>query len=520
MTTHATIDISVQLAQLHAALDRGELAKACGELVESLAGKVHWQIRTSHPEMTHSAPYLSSGGAVTGDHHVDLFFRKEKIGELVLENLDRIDRLGREILEDHLGIAITKLQLWKHEEAECGERRLGAELLSDISAIVGSFDRDFVLARLLEQVLRVVGSDVGSVMLQEGGSYRHPVILGLPRELTDKIEMDGVPVAKVVAEAGEPLLLENPDMSAVPTELCAVDLRLLLVIPLVNRGRVFGVLMAANPASVAHDSPYLEIAERLCHLAAIGVENSVLHARAVHRERVIAMGQVMAGLSHDIRNMLHAMQAGMYLLESGVAQSEIERAAEAYPILGSAMERVSGLVLDMLDFSMNRPPRRESVDVNKLVNEIVTANAPLAVERGIDLVSAVDPAMRTIPADSTGLFRCLSNMVTNAMEALDEGGRIELKTRWCPDSAGVFISVKDDGPGIPEGDIPRLFDALFTTKGSKGTGLGLAVTRKIIDEHNGTVAVSSVPGEGTEFILRLPKEIGRAIDHSAIVPCD
>ncbi len=519
MTAQATIDISGQLASLHAALDQRELTEACDDLIRALAGKIPWQIRTSRSGAAPGIPYLSGGEAVSGGHKLDLHFRNEKIGELLLESIDHLDPWGRKILEEHLGIAITKLQLWKYEESECGERRLGSELLNDISAIVGSFDRDFVLARLLEQVLRVVGSEVGSVTLQEGGNYSHPVILGLPSELTDHIELDGIPVAEAVAEAVEPLLLENPDLSSVPPEFGAVDLSLLLILPMVNRGRVFGVLMAANPTSVSHDSPYLEIAERLCNLAAIGVENSILHTRAVHRERVIAMGQVMAGLSHDIRNMLHSMQAGMYLLESGLEKADIERASEAYPILGSAMERVSGLVLDMLDFSMNRPPRRESVDVNHLVGEIITANKPLAGDREIELISSLDPAMREIPIDSTGLFRCLSNLVTNAMEAIGEGGTIKLITKWCAQEVGISISVQDSGPGISEQDIPRLFDALFTTKGSKGTGLGLAVTKKIIEEHFGSVEVRSAPTEGSEFILRLPKEIGRAIDHSASTPC-
>lgn len=523
MSVQTIVDVSALLARLHAALDREELASACGGLVESLAGDVFWEVRIVRSPRGEEDLYFSGHGAsicadrrgaVRGGAAVDLRFGPDRIGELLIEKRGKLDARGEEILKSHVGIAITKLQLWKQEETECAQRRLGSEMLGDISAIVGSFDRDFVLARLLEQALRVVGSDVGSVLLREGAAFQHPVILGLPREVTDHIAVDGRPVADVVADAGEPLILEDPDMSAVPTEMGAVDLRRLLALPLVNRGRVFGVLMAANPTDVRHGSPYMEIAERLCHLAAIGVENAVLHRRAMERERVVAMGQVMAGLSHDIRNMLHGMQAGMYLLESGVEKCDIRRAAEAYPILGSAMERLSGLVLDMLDFSMNRPPRREPVDVNELIGEIITANSRLAEARRIELGADLDPAMERVPLDSTGLFRCLSNLVTNAMETIDEEGRIELVTEWDPSEAGVTIRVRDDGPGIHGEDLPRLFDALFTTKGSKGTGLGLAVTKKIVEEHRGSVEARSGPDGGAEFILRLPKEIGRPVDQS------
>ncbi len=530
MTNQTILDLSRPLERLHGALDTRELGEACGELIEQLFGPVEWQIRESVRGPSGGRPYLAGAGrhvrTVSGENDavgvswktIDLSFRKEVIGHLLVAPGSRVEEDEAGILSVHIGAAMTKLQLWKQEEIECAERRLGSEMLGDISAIAGSFDRDFVLARLLEQVLRVVGSDVGLVMLRDESDFTNPVILGLPREVADCIRLDGTPVCETVAEAGEPLILHDPDLGGLPDPWRDVELRSLLVLPLRNGDRVLGVVATANPKVTSYDSPYLEIAERLCHLAAISVDNAALHAEAVRKERQAVTGQVMAGLSHDIRNMLHAMQAGMYLLRSGVEKKDLGRVVESYPVLEQAMERVSTLVLDMLEFSMTRTPRREPVDVNSLIGEAVEANERLAKEKDVRFVLDLDDRIGTVPIDSAGIFRCVANLLTNAVEAMEGGGTVTISTGGTDARGAVTVSVRDDGPGIADNDMPHLFDALFTTKGSKGTGLGLAVTRKIVEEHGGEILVHRPAQGGTEFVIRLPGEIGPPIERAGDEP--
>lgn len=507
------LDLAESLARLHVALDQREMAPVCGEIIEQLLGAVPWQVGLG--DSSGSGTQACFGGVgrsvdtAPKEHsgaRVELCFRDETIGELLI-GCERVpEGTAWSVFEAHLGAALSKLQLWIQAEDEALERRLGHEMLGDMSALVGSFDVEYVLARSLEQVLKVVGSEVGSVMLWDGHRFATSVVLGLPEEVTRAIRLDGKPVAEAVAQVGEPLLLRDPDLSGVPQELARVDLSMLLLIPLTSGGRVVGVLSTANPSFDSSGSVKIEAAEEICRLAAVAVENAFLHRELLQQERMATIGQVMAGLSHDIKNMLQTMHGGYYLLQMGVDNADMECVGESYPILRSGMDRISDLVMSMLDYSKSRTPAREPMDMNALGEEIVTASGVTAAERDVTVTLQADEDMKEIPADSASIFRCLSNLVTNAVEAVEEGGHVEVRTRWSEGRPMAEVSVTDDGPGIPEEDRERIFDALFTTKGSKGTGLGLATTKKIVEEHGGQVLLESEPGRGTTFTILLPKE--------------
>ena len=517
MTDVRTHDLAASLARLHSALDMDELARACGALVDSLAGAVRWRVRLCDSSGDGRAQGFGGEGTVVrrpeaeteGDRgsgtRFDLRFQGNVVGNLRVGIAGLSDSPPWLAAADHLGTALVKLQLWMQAEEESCHRRMAQEVLGDISTILGSFDVEYLLARSLEQVLRVVGSDVGSVMLWDGERFSTPVVLGLPEEITRGIRLEGQPVAELVARAGESLFINDPDLEDIPEILETVHLSVLLVIPLVSGGRVVGVLQAANPLFTDPASPSVVAAEGICRLAAVTVENALLHREAVQRERMATIGQVMAGLSHDIKNMLQSVKAGFYYLQMGVETKSLADVEEAVPLIGAAMERISGLVLDMLNYSKSRKPLCGPVDLNVLAEEIVGTMSPLAAEKNVTLKFSADPEVETALADSTEVFRCLSNLTTNAIEAVDDGGTVEIRTLRAGDESTAGVTVRDNGPGIAEEDQERIFDALFTTKGSKGTGLGLAVTKKIIEEHGGQIRLKSEPGRGTAFTIRLPK---------------
>ena len=518
MTDVLVGDLAALLVSVHAALDEAELARAVGRLVDQLAGEVQWQVRLESAGPDPKQVYLGGVGA-SAEHapdlvppsegrRVELRFREDRVGELILEGAPTgtADDIWP-MVGEHVGAAVVKHQLWAQAEDDARQRRRSLEMLEDISAVVGSLDIDYVLARSLEQVLKVVGSEVGSVMRWDGRRFAASVSLGLPEEIMKAIEINGRPAAEAVAEAGEPLMLRDPDLSDLPDELRTVSLSVVLLIPLTSGGRVVGVLLAADPRFGWPGSPYLEAAQGICRLAAVALENAVLHREAVQRERLVAIGQVMAGLSHDIKNMLQAMKSGYYLLKLGITGEDMGTVEESYPILGSAMDRVSGLVLDMLDYSKSRKRSREPADLNALAEEIVGNTQAMAAEKGVTVTCHPDADMQPLPIESTSIFRCLSNLVTNALEAVEAGGTVEVVTSWREGKPESEMAVRDNGPGIPEEDRERIFDALFTTKGSKGTGFGLAVTQKIVEEHGGQILLDSAPGRGTTFTIRLPKQV-------------
>ncbi|MFH1278930.1 MAG: ATP-binding protein [Candidatus Eisenbacteria bacterium] len=496
------------LAAVHGALDEAELERACGDLVEALAGPVPWRlILPGEGERC-----LGGVGARTGRDGAPeprggatavLRFRGDPVGEFGIGVPVDADEL--EIVGDHLAAALVKLSLWNEAEEEARRRLIDREVLRSMSAVVGGFDVEYVLARAVEQVMKVVGSDVGSVLQWDGNRFVTSVSLGLPEEVTGAIVLEGRPVGELVAEVGEPLLLKNPDVSHLPPAAAGIDLECLLFLPLVSRTRVVGVMQVANPAVESHDSPKLEAAGEICQLAATAVENALLHREVVQRERLATIGQVMAGLSHDIKNMLQSMRGARFLLEQGVQRDDMEAVRRAYPLFSSAMDRISSFTLDMLDYSKSRKPTREPQDLNVLVTEITTAMQPAAAAKGFESRLVLDESMEPVPVDSTGIYRCLSNLITNAVEAVDNGGDVEIRTEWAPGEPSVRITVSDDGPGVKPEHREHVFDALYTTKGSKGTGLGLAVTKKIIEEHGGEIALGTAEGRGAVFTIRLPK---------------
>jgi len=509
------------LAGVHEALDREELAFAFGRALEALAGGVPWRIEL--PDGTDSSPRTYAegigsvarlGAATLGAHRSDwtavpLHFRDDRIGVLLVAvSKDEVESASLELLGDHLAGAMIKLQLWTEADREARQSRLDREIVGDVHTLVGSFDMDYVLARSLEQVLKLLGSEVGSVMLWGARGFTTKYIIGLPEELTRAVRLEGRPAAERVAEAGVPLILEDPELEDPPEGYDSFHLRTLLVMPLLSGGRVVGVLQAANPVDARPGSHNLRAAEEIGHIAAIAVENALLHREAVKKERMATIGQVMAGLSHDIKNMLQAVRSGYGLLRMGTDNGDMEGVRSAVPLIGSAVDRISGLVLDMLDYSKGSRLRREETDMNALAVEIGQTMGPVAEAKGALLETITDDGAPPAWADQTGIFRCLSNLATNAVEAVDEGGRVEIRVGRLPEGDGVEVSVGDDGPGIPEEERERIFDALYTTKGSKGTGLGLAVTRKIVEDHGGSLALESEPGRGARFIIRLPAPAG------------
>lgn len=506
-----TIDLSTAWVRIHASLDEGELAVAIGQAVEAIAGPVPWRLHRMGAD-DDRVPLLGGVGAAPQDSFPDapsgaavvLRFRGEPVGALHLGGTADPETL--ELFADHLAVALVKLALWNEAEEESRRRLIDREVLRSISAVVGSFDVEYVLARAVEQVLKVVGSDVGSVLQWDGHRFVTSVSLGLPEKLTRAIRVDGKPVGEVVAEVGEPLLLQDPDLSEVPPESAGADLERLLVLPLVSRTRVVGVMQVANPALDAGDPSKLEAAQEICQLAATAVENALLHREVVQRERLATIGQVMAGLSHDIKNMLQSMRGARFLLEQGIQRDDLEAVRRAYPLFSAALDRISAFTLDMLDYSKSRVPTRDEQDLNVLVTEIATAMQPAASAKSVDTRLELDEAMEPVPVDSTGIYRCLSNLITNAVEAVPAGGAVEMRTVWRPDDPMIEIRVTDNGPGVKPEDREHVFDALYTTKGSKGTGLGLAVTKKIVEEHGGEIRLDSGDGTGAVFTILLPKK--------------
>jgi signal transduction histidine kinase/CheY-like chemotaxis protein len=221
-------------------------------------------------------------------------------------------------------------------------------------------------------------------------------------------------------------------------------------------------------------------------------------------QKLESMGAMAAGVAHDVNNLLTVLCLQMARIEAGqpVAGSQ----TSPFLVMAQAVERVKDLVRGLLSFARKKAPRREPVDLNRLVLE---AQGLLAATLGpnVALETALEPSLPLLLLDEGQINQVLMNLVINATDAMAEGGTIRVSTRATQRS--VVLEVADNGLGIPSELVPRIFEPFFTTKAEgKGTGLGLAVVYGIVTAHGGTIQCLSTPGQGTGFLMKFPVQAG------------
>ena len=169
-------------------------------------------------------------------------------------------------------------------------------------------------------------------------------------------------------------------------------------------------------------------------------------------------------------------------------------------------------MLNMLAFSKPRQPLLEAVNVNHVLNECIELMGPQVEDSGVALITDLGD-VPPIPADPGGLHQAFLNFLTNALDAVESpSGAITVRSEFEPLTRQVIVHIIDNGVGMEPRQTEKIFDVFYTTKGHKGTGLGLAVARKVVREHNGNIAVDSAPGRGTTFTVSLPIHPGAARD--------
>ncbi|MGB9689352.1 ATP-binding protein [Thermogutta sp.] len=244
------------------------------------------------------------------------------------------------------------------------------------------------------------------------------------------------------------------------------------------------------------------------HQAALAVEDTHYYLAMVQAERLAAIGQTIATLSHHIKNILQGIRGGGYLIELGLKQHDEELIRKGWAIVEKNQAKISGLVMDMLTFSKEREPDLQPTDLNQLIQDIVELMQARAEENQIDFTWQRESEIPTLVFDPEGIHRAVLNLVTNAFDAVAElplPRKVRLFTRYDAEQGKVWIGVEDNGPGIPPDMLDKIFSPFVSLKkGSRGTGLGLPVSQKIVQEHGGRIAVESAPGQGTRFTIELP----------------
>ena len=234
-----------------------------------------------------------------------------------------------------------------------------------------------------------------------------------------------------------------------------------------------------------------------------------LEQELVNSERLAAVGQTVAGMAHCIKNILHGFKGGSYLVDVGLERDNTEKLRSGWEMIQRNISRTSGLVMDLLSYSKQREPEFETCQPNEIAEDVCALLEGVAHDHDVAMIRQFSDQITPVIMDPRTVHRCLMNLVTNAIDACifdpqaDKAHQVTVMTAK-EEAATIRFDVTDNGCGMPAEVKEKLFASFFSTKGVKGTGLGLLVTAKLVEEHNGTIEVTSEEGQGTTFSLRFP----------------
>ncbi|MBN2317535.1 MAG: DUF4118 domain-containing protein [Acidobacteria bacterium] len=222
--------------------------------------------------------------------------------------------------------------------------------------------------------------------------------------------------------------------------------------------------------------------------------------RMKRADRLAAIGNLSAGLAHEIRNPLASIEGSAGILGKGSLTEEQHR--EFLEIIKKECRRLNRLLGNLLDFARPPVPQRQSIILEPLLESVIRLVSHTASEKDIRIYRTVSPPDLTLNGDGEQLKQVILNLVLNAIQAMPEGGRIQLNARL--EASDLIVEVVDEGTGVAPEDLDRIFTPFFTTR-ENGTGLGLAVANQIIMQHGGILEARINTGGGMIFTIAIPQ---------------
>ncbi len=398
-------------------------------------------------------------------------------------------------------------------------------------ALIANFDLPRLLDLIVSTAIEVTSADRASVMLldETEAVLTIKAARGIDEEVVTSTRVKlGEGIAGRVALTGKPLLLRRGDKSptlrmvrrreeeissAISVPLCIEEHIVgTLNVNESNRVAEFGeddvrsLTLFANQAALALEKAqlYRDSQRQLEKLLAVLDELSRTQAQLVHSEKLASLGVLAGGIAHEINNPLMVILGRTELL---LMEDELgDKLRGNLDTIRAETERIASIVNGLLTFARkSRQDKMETVNVNEVLERTLMLSEHQLTVANTRVVKALDPDLPIIQANSGQLQQVFMNLIINAHHAMPEGGQLSVRTGTVPQRR-VFIEIEDTGVGIPAEHLNRIFDPFFTTKEEgKGTGLGLAVSRNIVDGHGGLIGAESTVGVGTIFRVVLPE---------------
>jgi signal transduction histidine kinase len=411
------------------------------------------------------------------------------------------------------------------------ERRELSLLYEVAQCLAATTDLDELLEEIIDRALVLVGGERGFVVLldEDGNSFVAAARRFSEGEVTSTENAFSSSLMERVMARREPILTTNVQTDGrfeLSQSIIMQDIRSVLAVPLVANSVLQGAIYVDTRISCSPFGPEDQrVLQAMASQAGMAIRSARLYsdvtrsnerlraaldelhetqAQLIQAERLAAVGRLAASVAHELRNPLTVMRNSVYFLERLGARGKLdspEMLQRYLDKIDNEIERQNKIINDLLFFSRNRPRQMSDVDLNALLQEtLMRVTLPESVHVVVNLADGLDP----VHADGDQLQQVLVNLCTNAAQAMPDGGTLTVRTR--AESCFAVVQVTDTGVGISEEHLQRLFEPFFTTK-EKGIGLGLSVTKSIIEGHHGEIEVESWAGEGTCFTVRLPYEL-------------
>ena len=386
-------------------------------------------------------------------------------------------------------------------------------------ALAVLLDLETVVGRMLRTVTQGIRVDFGAVWLRDDhDGYRLQAVAGTRTA-------DHVPAR---LDEGTPLVSRlklHPQRIITDEEVAERDRRVAqdiaqlgaaLVVPMTFERQLSGILaLGRKQSGEFYSSEDLQLLRTLTNQGAVAVENArsyralvsaneqlrAAQSRLIETERLAAIGELSAAVAHGIRNPVAGIRAAAQL--AGLEIAADHPLSENLADIIEEADKLDASIKGLLDFAKPFEPRPAPCQVGTIVARALASLRSQISAQGIVVDTAIDPQLPEAHLDAVQIEQVLLCLLSNAVEVMPGGGRLTVTGRLTDDHRRIRIEVIDTGPGIPPGQRPRLFKLFFTTKPT-GTGFGLAVAKKIVDRHGGTIAAESEPGEGSRFVVELP----------------
>ena len=386
--------------------------------------------------------------------------------------------------------------------------------LLNISNYVGSvMELDDILQLISKETAEVMNVNVSSIYLYNHDRTRLVLkaTYGLNPQLINVsgfLPGESLPgwVVQHNTTVSVPNAVKDPRFKQLAEDSYEQPLKAYMGAPLRIQDEIIGVMTVRMVAGHVFTPEEITFLETICKQVAIVIEKSRLYFEKMETERLAAIGQSLSETAHYIKNILQSMKGGSFFIESGVKRKDYDRILRGWEVLKSSNKKIADLVKNMLGFSRTTKPKLAPADLNELILEILSTVEDSADVRVLNIDPQLTPDLPEVMIDSMSIHDALLNIITNAVDAIpkEQKGTIHIRTVFMKEENRIMCEIEDNGRGIAEKNKSKIFSLFYSTKGTHGTGIGLAVTRKIIEEHGGAIEFVSEEGKGTTFRIFLP----------------